>query len=266
MSHAERMDFYGRFVALLEKRGFKNVRDFARQADIPASSLYDFRDGKIPKDERLAAMAALLQIEPGVWRYGGDEAFLAALESPDPTAPDPEPPEDRVASEHRGALVRSLPIETFLRADGLVDGSLAIDVIARPSGKSGAVLKKRHAQRSDRKAQTPVVEIEGVPVGCELVRAEATFELRDEEPAQVIPRGFLLVVDRARKPEPGQLVLAVRNLDARVTEEMSEVRLFRYHKVGPGWGLAAVDGTGRTYGSGDGWEVVAAVLWWRSPP
>lgn len=266
MPEITRMDFYGRFVALLQKRGFKNIRDFARQADMPASSLYDFRDGKIPKDDRLEKMAAILSIDQGVWRYGSDEAFLAALESPDPTAPDPEPPEDRVAGEHRGALVRSLPIETFVHAGGLVDGSLAIDVITRPSGKSGELLKKKHAQRSDRRAKTPVVEIEGVPVGCELVRAEATVAIRDEDPEQVIPRGFLLVVDRQRKPEPGQLVIAVRNVDQRLTEEMPAVRLLRYHQAGRGWSLAEVDGSDKTYGSGDGWEVVAAVLWWRSPP
>lgn len=253
----------------MELRGLKQAR-FAAAIGHSRPWVNVFLKKEELQSSLIAKAAKALDLNPELFMIESDEEFRErlqqALESPDPTAPDPEPPEDRVAGEHRGALVRSLPIETFLHPGGLVDGSLAIDVITRPSGKSGELLKKKHAQRSDRRVKTPYVEIEGVPLGCELVRAEATVPIRDEDPEQVIPRGFLLIVDRQRKPEPGQLVIAVRNVDARLTEEMPAVRLLRYHQAGRGWSLAEVDGSDKTYGSGDGWEVVAAVLWWRSPP
>ena len=80
--------------------------------------------------DNLEKLAAFLEIDPRLLVVGD----LAALEAHDPTTPDPEPPEDRTASEDRGTF-RSLPIETFARTGGHIDGSLAIDVIKRPSGK-----------------------------------------------------------------------------------------------------------------------------------
>jgi putative transcriptional regulator len=238
-----------------ERAGLTQV-DLAQTIDCRPNTLSEIESGKkSPSFDMLTKIArALGKDTPGdLWD--------------DPTTPDPEPPEDvRTAGEHRGAFIRSLPVETFLHADGLVDGSLAIDVITRPSGKSGELLKKRHAQRSDRRAKTDHLSIEGVPLGCELVRAEAAVVIRDQDPEQVIPKGFLLIVDRKRTPEPGQLVVAVKNVNQRETEELPGVRLLRYHQAGRGWSLAEVDGSDKTYGSGDGWEVVAAVLWWRSPP
>jgi len=262
------MDFAQRIERGILARGFKTNRDFAAAAGISPQYVTNIlRASAVPALDVLQRIAAALGVDTGDLLSDSDERFLAALESPDPTAPDPEPPDDvRTAGEHRGAFIRSLPVETFLHADGLVDGSLAIDVITRPSGKSGELLKKRHAQRSDRRAKTDHLSIEGVPLGCELIRAEAAVVIRDQDPEQVIPKGFLLIVDRKRTPEPGQLVVAVRNVNQRETEEMPGVRLLRYHQAGRGWSLAEVDGSDKTYGSGDGWEVVAAVLWWRSPP
>lgn len=258
------MDFYARLLAILKARGFKNIPTFSRaHPQFSASSLYDYRDGKQPKEDRLDELARLLNFSRATWRYGSDEEFLAELEQADHTAPDPEPVADRVAGDDRG-LFRSFPLHTFAHADGLIDGSLAIDVITRPTGASGELLKKRHAQRGDRSSKVEHVSIEGVPQGAELVRVEAPIRLRDEGD-ETIPKGHLLIVDRERKPEPGRLVLAVKNVDARVTEELPEVRIFRYHQAGRGWTLGAIDGTDATHGSGDGWEIVAAVLWWRSP-
>jgi transcriptional regulator with XRE-family HTH domain len=244
-----------RIRALRKARGL-TLEQVAKASGTKHGPLSQIERGeRNPSIQMLHAIAVALGVKPS-----------AFWEEPDPTAADPEPVEDPVAGEHRGAIARSLPVETFVHAGGLVDGSLAIDVITRPSGKSGELLKKRHAQRSDRSVQTEHLLIEGVPIGCELIRAEAAIELRDQDPPQLIPKGVLLVVDRRRRPASGQLVVAVKNVNQRETEELPDVRLFRYHQTGPGWSLMAIDGSHKTYGSGEGWEVVATVLWWRSAP
>lgn len=201
---------------------------------------------------RLSMLARVLGLpgEDAFWRIGRGEPIEGDAQN--------EP-----APEHRGARVRELPLESFVYADGRSDGSLALDVIRRPTGKPGEVLRKQHAQRSDRRAKPQTIEIEGVPDRTELVVAVERVELKDE--GKVINKGDLLIVDRAREPDDGMLAFGYRHVDARESEELPEVRLLRFHRVGEGWTLAAIDGTKRTFGTGDGWEVAAAVLFWRSP-
>lgn len=261
--HTELMDFGQRVERGMAARGFKTNRDFADAAKISPQYVTNIlRAGAVPALDVLQRIAAALRIDTGDLLSDSEERFLAAFEAHDPSAADSEPAEGRVTDEHRTALVRSLPVETSLRAGGLVDGSLANDVISKRSGRLGEPMKKR----LDRRTKAPEVELEGLPMECVLVRAEADVAIRDQEPELVIPRGYLLVVDRERKPASGQLAIGARNANQRETEEPPEMKLLRYHQVGRGWSLAEVDGSDRTYGSGDGWEVVASVLWWRSPP
>ena len=103
------------------------------------------------------------------------------------------------------------------------------------------------------------LQIEPLPASAEFVFVVDTISLSDT--GTCIPRGSFLVLDRGRTPKQGGLCFAMKP-DADASPP--DVRLFRYHTFGDAWTLLSIDGSARSYGSGDGWVVVATVLWWRS--
>lgn len=257
-----------RIKEAMRARGMKQA-DLARAMGVSAPWVSEFLQKKSLHTDLVLRVAYVLGVDANALLAEDDETFLAAL-GHDPTTPDPEPPDEPTGRGGAGIL-RSYPIETFVHADAAVDGSIALDVIKRPTGRSGAALKKRHAQRGDRSAKTAYVELHGIPPGAEIVRAEAPIVLADED--RTIFAGDLLVVAREQTPEPGRLVIAKRDVkDWRAVPkdgeawDVPEIRLMRFHPLPTGWALSPIDGSGRNVGPGDGWEIVAAVLWWRSPP
>ena len=70
---------YDRLNAALARRGFKNIPDFARRTGIPASSLYEIRDGVVPKPARMAAICHHLRVPEPLFHYGPPEDFAEAL-------------------------------------------------------------------------------------------------------------------------------------------------------------------------------------------
>lgn len=216
------------------------------------------RDPSLPMLEKIAAA---LDVSPSV--------FWDA--SPDPTVPDPEPPDEPVATGRPGGVYASYPVESFVDASGDVTGVLATDVLVIPGDKQSR-LRLRHNARSNRAAKTEHVSIPKIPPGAELVKAIARLELRDTE--EVIAPSYLLVVDRKAPPEADKLVVAKKDMiDPKAAadgpddpKKAAAVRICRYEPTKRGWSLAAIDGSGMTFGSGDGWSIVAAVLWWRPAP
>lgn len=265
------MNLSKRLKMAMDRKGFKTQKALADAAEISEQWVSDLikRPEKPPSLKTVGAVARVLGIDPGALISIHDEVFLAALD--EAMGADPDFVDDVPAAKKGGAsLLRSLPVATRIDGLGRVTGALALDVITRPSGKPGSLLQRQHAQRGVRDKPAEHVMIEAIPIGAELVRADASLELHDDGEARRIYKDDFLVVDRERAPEPGRYVIAKRDVaDPRAvadeTTEGPEVSLFRYHPAGRGWSLEPIDGSGKNVGPGDGWVIVASVLFWRTP-
>lgn len=248
------MDMAARFLAALERRGFKNIPDFARQTGIPASSLYEIKRGTRPKDERMSDICQRLGVPEGLLAYGPDEAFVAALESHEPADPDPnhEGP-SRQASETRSGELRSFPMDSAVMRDGRVVGPITYDAIKDPTGKGGMVLRLGHSRRGHKK-EVETREVPAVGRDQSVVFVRERIEIRTgPEVDEVLKPGLALIVSPSATPEPGDLILVAKNIDWSVPVEggsedgLAGVTLMRYleadlggEKLLYGWPLDGV--------------------------
>lgn len=262
------MNLGERIRLALERRGM-NQADLARAIGIKPPSLSEALKKNDMRSKRMRQVAAALRVPFDALANDEDDGpFLRALEEDDPSLPEPDPAEEPEGRSGHG-VARSLLVATTIDSTGEVLGDLGLDVVTRPSGRSSRAVKFQHAKRRlDGDDDREHVLMEGVPLGAELVKLTGRIDLADED--RSIYPGDFLVVERGRQPEAGRYVIAKRDaIDHRApaADPMGgpEVRLFRYHPAGRGYSLEPVDGSGRNVGPGDGWEVVAVVLFWRSP-
>lgn len=217
-----------------------------------------------PSPETREKLSEALGVPPWAWQGTTDDQFQAALESVEQEGP------ARQLADYSGGKEESHALASFLTEGGAVEGALATDTVTLVIGKPEKA-KMRHNARSNQKSKIEHISLSGVPLGAEIVLVKSRVELRDTD--ESLAPGYLLYVDRKGEPQSGRLVIAKRDIDPRLPapdddreKALADVRLFRYHKVGRGWSLEPIDGSGQNVGPGDGWVIVAAVLMWRSPP
>lgn len=193
------------------------------------------------------------------------------MDEVDPTAPDPEPPEEpSKQKEHSSGIERSVEVVGHVSASGVVRGSIAIDAIPLPV--PSPLLKKQHAKLHAPDEAVEARSVEAVPIDCQILIADEPIELRDQ--GETIYPGHYLIVTTKRDAHAGKLVLARKVVDIDEFRRAAtranlptkpETKLFRYVPDDDGdWRLKPIDGSKKSFGSGD-WEIVASVLWWRPP-
>lgn len=228
-----------------------------RKAGAPAtkaSTISQYESGaRDPSLPMLEKIAAALGVSPSVFWDPGPRGLPAAT------------------TDRQGDAYTSYAVESFVDSSGDVTGALASDAHPGQAAKRGPVRLRDRAGRQ-LVAQSEHVSIATLPPSAELVKAIGRLELRDTD--EVIAPGYLLVVDRNAPPEADKLVVVKKDMvDRSVPSDAPEdcrrigaVRVCRYEPTKRGWSLVAIDGSSVTFGSGDGWSIIATVLWWRSAP
>lgn len=276
------MDFAERMKTALKARGLSKV-ELGKRAGFSKQHVNGIvNDGVIPAFDKIQAIAKAFAIDTGALTSDDDQVFLAALNDPD-TASDPELVDDvPVSTGDGGGTERPIPVYAWMTHDGDTRGVVATDTMQIPSN-DGEKLKQTVRQRGPRnpdRTPKPIdhVKLPGVPKGAEVAKATERVEIKDT--GEVIAAGYYVVFDRKTKPAPEQLVLAKKDdpdpyapvdpkfdWKALPIEKRPGVLLARYKDHGGGaYALLLPDGRGVTLGTGDGWSVIASVLWWRPAP
>lgn len=233
--------------------------------------------------------APLSQIERGERRPGFDmlENIAVALgvspsafwDDHDPTAPDPEPPEEPatdIEARRTGELLTH-EVTNTVSADGLVRGDLPfIGVVDHGTGLSHAMVMAKASRRANKHAVTKRVELAGVQKGRQLVEVLAPIPiLVGGEFIDGLGAGTLLVVEVGAQPleREVELVVAVHDPNplAEPTEDdpdpgLGEARLMRY-EPGPRGNHMLYDlRSDAALTTAAGWRIVGVVVDRRPPP